>query len=641
VAIGLCLAGAVLWYFGPALLARVAEHLATQCMATGALGPAQQWLARAERMTPDDYRVDLLRAACLRQLRQEKGWAEALETAQRKGAPAEAVALEREIGRVLAGEVDDPGAVAERLVRLGIAPHDAAAAVLDGLLARGRRDAARTFLESGLQWVLDEPQRDYLWGVYLRRAENATEAEARLARTLRRAAEHEPARAELAAMLEEQGRFEEALAHYVELANRSLGTSAPAEGLARVLYDLGRFRDARRVLDPLVSRPEPLPAAAVQMASVEAALGHYAEALGWFNRLGLEDATDARLLTAAARTFALAGQPRIAERLFERIAMMSDRALDQYRYRVRLDADPNDVEAAVQLRRLAAIPMPRTDLASGAAPPEGGGPASAAADLYARHCAACHGTTGDGRGRAARHLFPRPRNLRTGAVQLVSTRNGVPTREDLESLLLRALPGASMPSFEQLSQAERSQLVDEMIRLRRQGEQDRIVEELRKAGEEIDEDEVRQAVQRCTTPGETIRPPSFGSPTGASLGRGRSAYLALGCDKCHGDDGRGDPQWLRYDAQGNPVRARDLVAEPFKGGRTPESIFLRIVAGMPGTDHPSAASVSEADLIDLVHYVGSLARGPQRRLTNHQRWTLAMPEAYRAEAADGRPQDTR
>ncbi|MCR4412623.1 MAG: tetratricopeptide repeat protein, partial [Thermoguttaceae bacterium] len=92
-------------------------------------------------------------------------------------------------------------------------------------------------------------------------------------------------------MLEEQGRFEEALAHYVELANRSLGTSAPAEGLARVLYDLGRFRDARRVLDPLVSRPEPLPAAAVQMASVEAALGHYAEALGWFNRLGLEDAT--------------------------------------------------------------------------------------------------------------------------------------------------------------------------------------------------------------------------------------------------------------------------------------------------------------------------------------------------------------
>jgi energy-coupling factor transporter ATP-binding protein EcfA2 len=161
------------------------------------------------------------------------------------------------------------------------------------------------------------------------------------------------------------------------------------------------------------------------------------------------------------------------------------------------------------------------------------------------------------------------------------------------------------------------------------------------AGEEVDEDELRQAVQRCTTPGETIRPPSFGSPTSTSLGRGRSVYLALGCDKCHGDDGRGNPQWLRYDAQGNPVRARDLVSEPLKGGRTPESIYLRIVAGMPGTDHPSAASLSEADLIDLVHYVASLARGPERRLTNHQRWTLATPEAYQAQAAESRPQDPR
>src|SRR5262245_9870295 len=52
------------------------------------------------------------------------------------------------------------------------------------------------------------------------------------------------------------------------------------------------------------------------------------------------------------------------------------------------------------------------------------------AALYAQHCAACHGERGDGKGLAARFLFPKPRDFRSGRFRLVSTSNGIPTEAD-------------------------------------------------------------------------------------------------------------------------------------------------------------------------------------------------------------------
>jgi hypothetical protein len=49
---------------------------------------------------------------------------------------------------------------------------------------------------------------------------------------------------------------------------------------------------------------------------------------------------------------------------------------------------------------------------------------------------------------------------------------------------------------------------------------------------------------------------------------------------------------------------------------------------MPGTAHPSVANLPEDALIDLVAYVRSLAREPQRMLTNHQRSTMAGSQEY-------------
>jgi mono/diheme cytochrome c family protein len=244
---------------------------------------------------------------------------------------------------------------------------------------------------------------------------------------------------------------------------------------------------------------------------------------------------------------------------------------------------------------------------------------SAAQELYALHCAACHGASGDGNGRAARHLFPRPRDLRTGKTRLVSTQNGVPGLEDIESGLRRGMPGTAMRPFDDLSFEQRELLAQEVLRLSRDGLREELIDALNKEGEEIDPDEVREAVEFCTTPGQPARVPGFDSADSQAIARGKATYLELGCNNCHGEDGSGAADTPLFDEKGRPAPPRDLAYEPFKGGHEPESIYLRILLGMPGTPHPACSNVAEQQLIDVVYYCLSLSREPKRTLTNHER----------------------
>ena len=106
------------------------------------------------------------------------------------------------------------------------------------------------------------------------------------------------------------------------------------------------------------------------------------------------------------------------------------------------------------------------------------------------------------------------------------------------------------------------------------------------------------------------------------------SYAALGCIKCHGDDGIGSPDQFLFNDMGEPSRPRDLAHEPFKGGREPEAICIRIVAGMPGTAHPAALNLPQEQLIELVCYVRSLAGKPELTLTNHERRIRAATSDY-------------
>ena len=96
----------------------------------------------------------------------------------------------------------------------------------------------------------------------------------------------------------------------------------------------------------------------------------------------------------------------------------------------------------------------------------------AGVELYAQHCAACHGVNGDGLGPAAVFVFPRPRDFRAGRWRLISTVNGVPTPEDLVAVLERGMPGSAMVSWAHLPAEDRRALAEHVLKLRRDGARD-------------------------------------------------------------------------------------------------------------------------------------------------------------------------
>lgn len=80
--------------------------------------------------------------------------------------------------------------------------------------------------------------------------------------------------------------------------------------------------------------------------------------------------------------------------------------------------------------------------------------------LYRRHCAVCHGPTGDGAGPAALYQYPYPRDFRPGVFAYKSTyRDAPPTDADLEQTLRHGVPGTAMPSFALLPEDEIDSLI--------------------------------------------------------------------------------------------------------------------------------------------------------------------------------------
>ena len=436
------------------------------------------------------------------------------------------------------------------------------------------------------------------------------------------------ARTALAHLLEEQERFDEALEQYLELAAEGPESETANVGVARLLRKLGRVDDARVVLEALASRPQVSPGVAAEMGQIELDSGNVDAAARWFDRADLDQAHADETLRAAGSTFALGGQLPSAERLFARVDALRNRSLRYQDLQIRLAVDPHDAAAAGELERtLAPLEAPSPAPASVTQPHHGQGHESAA-ELYALHCAACHGANGDGNGWAARHLFPWPRDLRTGKTRLVSTDNGIPSLDDLESGIERGMPGTAMPAFDNLSADQRMLLAREVRRLNREGVREQFIAALESEGEEVDEDEVRDVVELCTTPGDAVCVPQFGPPDARAIARGKEVYFAMGCDNCHGADGTGTWDTPLFDEKGRVSPPRDLAYDPFKGGSEPESIYLRVLLGMPGTPHPACSSLAEQQLVALVEYCRWLSREPKRVLGNHQRALAATSRAY-------------
>ena len=183
--------------------------------------------------------------------------------------------------------------------------------------------------------------------------------------------------------------------------------------------------------------------------------------------------------------------------------------------------------------------------------------------LYRRHCARCHGVTGDGRGPTAAYQRPYPRDFRRGVFKFTSTPRGVPpTDADLHATLSRGGAGTAMPSFALLAEPERDALVDYVKYLAIRGQLER--ELIAYAADEFDyspvsgdegpglsaDDEAdrRFVVDEFLGPiltrwanaaEQVIEPPT--PPTGFPeklVDRGRELFAdqqRVGCVKCHGD----------------------------------------------------------------------------------------------------------
>lgn len=248
---------------------------------------------------------------------------------------------------------------------------------------------------------------------------------------------------------------------------------------------------------------------------------------------------------------------------------------------------------------------------SWAVPQESGGAAP-----YREHCAACHGAAGKGDGPAAAYVYPKPRDFTRRAFRLRSTPSGeMPTDEDLMAVLVRGIPGTSMPSFGFLPEAERRELVAHVRKLAaKPGTQD--------------------------TPTRVVRVGAAPACTPEMLKRGRVLYLKQGCNRCHAEDGTGmDPKPMDLkDEVGYWIWPNNFTRRIFKGGNDPRDIYLRFVTGLNGTPMASyEAGLSEEDRWALVHFVLSLGddrRAPIPAMKSLERLKAARVSSLPADGSD-------
>ena len=250
---------------------------------------------------------------------------------------------------------------------------------------------------------------------------------------------------------------------------------------------------------------------------------------------------------------------------------------------------PSSVEI-VTVAQSAPVPKSRPSAANLATPK----PSAAAAaepvaparalELYAQHCAGCHGDGGRGDGPAAPWLDPHPWSFVGGFFKIGSTVDGSPSDADLRHTIERGIPGTSMPGFERLPAAD----LDDLVRAIRHLTLVATAAQVESADSERPRAEVLAIARGLVAPGLAIElPPRPVGETDTAVG---AQTFALTCQECHGSDGTGRdaPERDQVDAFRFAVTPRDLTREPLKGGTSPEDIARRLVRGMPGTPMPAA-----------------------------------------------------
>jgi mono/diheme cytochrome c family protein len=208
--------------------------------------------------------------------------------------------------------------------------------------------------------------------------------------------------------------------------------------------------------------------------------------------------------------------------------------------------------------------------------------------LYGAHCKVCHGAKGDGKGPQAVSLSPPPRDLTTGIYEFRSTPSGsLPTDQDIWKVISNGLHGTAMVPWPTLSESDRWALVTYL-----KGFSSRFAAE-------------GPAVPVTVT----AAPP----PSSALIRLGRKLYIEVGCQECHGMQGRGDgPSASKLsDSRGRSFRPTDFVVGPLKRGSSMRDTYLTLRTGLNGTPMLSAANaLTPEQTWALAAYIQSLASLP-------------------------------
>ena len=262
--------------------------------------------------------------------------------------------------------------------------------------------------------------------------------------------------------------------------------------------------------------------------------------------------------------------------------------------------------------------------------------------MFAARCVRCHGVAGDGRGVEAAGLWPPPRDYRRGIFKFTSTPYGVkPVREDLLRTVRDGIHAVGMPDSASLTTDQQEAVVDYVILLSHRGELEWMVaetvalefEETEPVEWAVFEDALQQIHQSWLQANEqVVMPLTTETPfTAASVRTGKEAFISAGCWKCHGEDGKGQGEWLtdafwaeqdalpeaervsvNYDAWGNLAPAADLRAAQPHGGSRSIDIYHRIYCGINGTPMSSFSLVfadQPETIWDVAHFVQDLMAG--------------------------------
>lgn len=239
------------------------------------------------------------------------------------------------------------------------------------------------------------------------------------------------------------------------------------------------------------------------------------------------------------------------------------------------------------------------------------------AAVYRQYCQQCHGVTGDGNGPMAQYMIPKPRDYRRGIFKFTSTVYGSkPLREDLHRTIRRGVMGTSMPSFDLLPPSDLEAVTDYVLALTHRGELEAQLADAAEFDGAIDTAAVPGMVQAILDSWKEARSnvvnPRVPMPTLtlADVEAGKKIFLSIGCNKCHGDEGRAEVlDELPPDIWGNPNKAADITAGMLRGGTEALDVYRRIEAGINGTSMPAFRSQFEQnpeDIWKLVAYVMSV-----------------------------------